>query len=216
MIEVKGLSLSFTKEYFALYNINLSIQTGEKVALLGDSESGKTTLLRVLSGLESFRDGEVFFDNINIKQIDFSKDIELGYLSAKPVFFNNQTVYDNLYYVLKIRHIDEVNAAIKINEALKYYQIENIKELKIKTLSPFQKLRVQFARISLRKIDIYLIDNIFNNLTMEEEETLTKYVEALLKQPATLLIATSKESLAKKFATRIIKLKYGSIEKGEK
>lgn len=215
MIEIKGLNVAFTKEYYALYNINLEVQTGEKVAIFGDSESGKTTLLRVLCGLESFQDGEVRLDGKLISKIDFSKDLQLAYLSHKPVFFENKSVYDNLFYVLKIRHIDEVNAAIKIREALKLYQIEPLKELKIKQLSPFQKLLVQFARISLRKIDIYCIDNIFAGMTEEEEQTLKKYLHEFIKQPATLLLATNKETIANEFTTRIIRLKYGSLEKGE-
>lgn len=211
MIEVKGLSLSFTKEYFALYNINLSIKAGEKVALIGDSESGKTTLLRAIAGLEHYHTGQVFIKDINLKQIDFSKDLSLGYISHKPVFFNNKTVFDNLYYVLKIRHIDEVNAKIKINEALKYYQIEALKDIKIKTLSPFQKVLVQLARLYLRKIEIYLIDNLFEGLVEKEEEILLNHIKDLQKQDATFLIALNKESIAKELATNHIKLKFGSV-----
>jgi ABC-type sugar transport system ATPase subunit len=211
MIQVKGLSLSFTKEYFALYNINLSIKAGERVALLGDSESGKTTLLRVIAGLEHYHTGQVFIKDINLKQIDFSKDVSLGYISHKPVFLKNKTVYDNLFYVLKIRHIDEVNAKIKINEALKYYQIEALRDVKVKTLSNFQKILVQFARLYLRKIEIYLIDDLFKDLAEKEEEILLNHIKDLQKQSATFLVATSKEPIAKELADKPIKLKFGSI-----
>ena len=213
MIEVKGLNLAFTKEYYALYNINLNIEKGEKVCLLGDTLSGKTTLLRVLCGLEAYKEGTVYLKEKNLKNIDFEKDIELGYISHKPVFFNNKTVYENLYYVLKIRHIDEVNIAIKINEALKNYEIESLAHLNIKVLSPFQKILVQLARVSLREIELYLIDNIFTNCTLEEQQILTKYMLELEKKDATFVIATSSKDLAKKLSTRIIHLKYGSIEK---
>jgi len=213
MIEVKGLNLAFTKEYYALYNINLNIENGEKVSLLGDSLSGKTTLLRVLCGLEAYKEGTVYLKDKNLKNIDFEKDIELGYISHKPIFFNNKTVYENLYYVLKIRHIDEVNIAIKINEVLKNYQIESLAHLKIKVLSSFQKTLVQLARVSLREIELYLIDNIFNNCTMEEKQILAKHIVELEKKDATFIIATSDKELAKQLSTRIISLKYGSIEK---
>ena len=213
MIEVKGLNLAFTKEYYALYNINLNIEKGEKVVLFGDSLSGKTTLLRVLCGLESYKEGTVYLKDKNLKSIDFEKDIELGYVSYKPIFFNNKTVYENLYYVLKIRHMDEVNIAIKINEALKNYQIENLAHLNIKVLSPFQKILVQLARVSLREVELFLIDNIFTSCTLEEQQVLTKYILELEKKDATFIIATSNKELAKKLSTRIIYLKYGSIEK---
>lgn len=216
MIEIKGLSLSFTKEYYALYNINLHINENDRVALFGDSESGKTTLLRAIAGLEHYHMGEVFLKGINLKKIDFSKDISLGYISHKPVFFNNKTVFDNLIYVLKIRHIDETNAKIKINEALKHYQIETLANIKIKALSHFQQILVQFARISLRKIELYLIDNIFENLTKKEEEILVNYALELQKEPSTFLVATNKVDLAKTLTSNSIKLKFGSIVEEDK
>ena len=184
--------------------------------MLGDSESGKTTLLRVIAGLEHYHTGQVFVKGTNVKQIDFSKDVSLGYISHKPVFLKNKTVYDNLYYVLKIRHIDEVNAKIKINEALKYYQIEALKDIKVKTLSDFQKTLVQLARLYLRKIEIYLIDDLFKNLVEKEEEILLNHIKDLQKQEATFLIATSKERIAKQLASTQIKLKFGSIVEEKK
>jgi sulfate transport system ATP-binding protein len=215
MIEIKDLNLAFTKEYYALYRINLEVKQGEKVALLGDSESGKTTLLRVIAGLEQFESGQVLINGKNLKQVDFSTEVELGYVSYKPVFFNKKTVYENLYYVLKIRHIDEVNIAIKINEVLKEYEIEHLSHLKMKELSQFQKILVQLARISLRNIEIYLIDNIFENISEKEQEVLLKHIEKLVKTNATMLLATNKLALAKELCSRIVRLKFGSIEKEE-
>jgi len=215
MIEVKNLNLAFTKEYYALYNINLKVNKNDKVCLFGDSESGKTTLLRVLAGLEEYKEGQILINDKNLKQIDFSKDVNLGYISYKPVFFNNKTVYENLYYVLQIRHIDEVNIAVKINEVLKEFKIENLLHLKIKQLTSFQKILVQLARVSLRDIEIFLIDNVFKNLTTEEEAILLKHLLSLQKKDATFIIATSNLNLAKKLSTRIVFLKFGSIEKEE-
>ena len=215
MIKINNLKLSFTKEYYALYNINLEINKGERVVILGDSESGKTTLLRAIAGLERYESGEIYIKDINLKQIDFSSDVSLGYISYKPVFFNNKTVYENLEYVLKIRKIDEVNAKIKINQALKTYNIEALKDLKIKHLSNYQKILVQLARLNLRSVEIYLIDNIFKNLTEAEIKTIVSYILQLQKNDATFIIGLNNSELAKQFSNRIIKLSFGSIVKEE-
>ncbi|MGD9901034.1 MAG: ATP-binding cassette domain-containing protein [Spirochaetales bacterium] len=211
MIKISGLKLAFTKEYYALYNINLEVQNGKTLVLLGDSESGKTTLLRAIAGLEKYGEGEIYLNEMNLKQIDFSKDVNLGYISYKPVFFNNKSVYQNLEYVLKIRKNDEVNSKLKINQALKNYGIEAIKDLKIKEISAYQKILVQLARLSLRPIEIYLIDNIFKNLTTSETEKLVAYIKELQKQSATFIIGVNTKELANEFSTDIIKLKFGSI-----
>lgn len=216
MIEVKRLSLSFTKEYYALCNINLVVEEQERVAIVGESGSGKTTLLRAIAGLEPFTKGEIFINGQNLKSIDFSQDISLGYVSYKPVFFNNKTVLENLKYVLKIRKIDEINAKIKLNQVLKQYNIETIKHLKIKQLSQYQKIAVQLARLSLRKIDIYLIDNIFKNLTKTENKQVIVFIKELQKQPVTFLITTKDIEIAKELSNRIIQLKLGSIILEEK
>lgn len=215
MIEVKGLSLSFTKEYYALYNINLNIDKNEKVAILGEADSGKTTLLRAIAGLEPFNQGQILINKIPIKQVKFNNDVSLGYVSYKGVFFNNKTVLENLQYVMKIRKIDETNAKIKINQALRNYNIESLKHLKIKKLNEFQKVLVQLARISLRSIDIYLIDNVFKNLTKMETGEIVHYIKALQKNEALFLVATKEEKIAKELSDRIVKIKLGSIAKSE-
>ena len=85
MIEIKKLYLKYIREYYALYDINLKIEHGESVGLIGEEGSGKTTLLRVLAKLEKFDKGEVYIKDINVKKINFKDDISLGYISTKPV-----------------------------------------------------------------------------------------------------------------------------------
>ena len=139
MIEIKNLYLSFTKEYDALHNVSLSITDGQKVALVGDSDSGKTMLLRTIAGLEKFESGEVLIKNINIKKLDYKQDIAVGFVPKSFVLLNNKTVKENLEYVLKIRHIDMATINLKVLTALKYFGIESIQTLKVKDLSNYQK-----------------------------------------------------------------------------
>ena len=69
MIEVKKLYLKYIREYYALYDINLKIEQGESVALIGEEGSGKTTLLRVLAKLEKYDKGEAYIKDINISSL---------------------------------------------------------------------------------------------------------------------------------------------------
>ena len=71
MLRVKNLYLRYTREFYALYNINMEIADNERVAFVGEDESGKTSLLRIFSKLEKLTKGEVFIKdkNLTIKPI---------------------------------------------------------------------------------------------------------------------------------------------------
>ena len=72
---------------------------------------------------------------------------------------------------------------------------------------------MQLARLSLRKIEIYLIDNVFKNLTEKETKEVMGHIKLLEKQPGTFLIATKDEKIAKELTERGVKIKFGSILK---
>ena len=213
MILVKNLKLKFTKEFYALYDINLNIKKGESVALLGEKNSGKTTLIRTLCKLEKDYTGEIYIKDIPLKKIDFSVDIEMGYVPVAPIFLDKKTVYENLKYVLKCRKISTAQIEEKINNLLIEFNIEKLKDEKINKLTLFQKYLVSLARLSLRNLELVLIDNIFEELNNNEKETIIEIIKKYyLQNKTTLVIATSSNDIAKSLTKRIIKFKLGSIE----
>lgn len=212
MILVKNLSLKFTKEFYALYDVNLEIKKGEAVALLGEEHSGKTTLLRVLCKLEKDFTGEVYIKDIPLKKVDFSLDVNMGYIPAAPVFFEKKTVYQNLQALLKSRKINKSQREEKINKLLIEYNLEKFRDEKLKNLSLFEKYILSIARLSLREIELVLIDNIFEKLSQEEYEKICELIKKqFLQNKVTTVIATTSPSVAKDLTKRTIKFKLGSI-----
>lgn len=212
MILVKNLSLKFTKEFYALYDVNLEIKKGEAVALLGEEHSGKTTLLRVLCKLEKDFTGEVYIKDIPLKKVDFSLDVNMGYIPAAPVFFEKKTVYQNLQALLKSRKINKSQREEKINKLLIEYNLEKFRDEKVKNLTLFEKYILSIARLSLREIELVLIDNIFENLSQEEYEKICELIKKqFLQNKVTTVIATTSPSVAKDLTKRTIKFKLGSI-----
>ena len=212
MILVKNLSLKFTKEFYALYDVNLEIKKGEAVALLGEEHSGKTTLLRVLCKLEKDFTGEVYIKDIPLKKVDFSLDVNMGYIPAAPVFFEKKTVYQNLQALLKSRKINKSQREEKINKLLIEYNLEKFRDEKVKNLSLFEKYILSMARLSLREIELVLIDNIFEKLSQEEYEKICELIKKqFLQNKVTTVIATTSPSVAKDLTKRTIKFKLGSI-----
>ena len=217
MIEIKNLYLSFTKEFDALHNINLEIADGEKVVLLGEADSGKTMLLRVLAKLEEFNSGEIYIKNINIEKINFKHDLSVGFVPKSFVFLNNKTVRENFVYILKERMFDAATINLKVLTALKTFGIENIQNIKVKDLSPYQKALAELARVSMRKIDLYLIDDICSGLVPSEAQNIiSKFLELMKENPeSTFVFAMSNQYLAKKLNCKIINLVHGCIETDE-
>lgn len=212
MIQINNLYLKFIREYYALYNINLSINNGECVAFVGQEHSGRTTLLRVIAGLEKYDKGEVFINDRDLKTIDFKMDVELGYVPEVPVFFENKSVYQNLKYVLEERKLSKNEIEEKINTALINFNIEKYKNIKIKDLDLYEKYLISFVRLSLRNLEYLLVDNIFNKLTVEEGDALLKLIEDIfLTKNTTTIIVADNYSRLESICTKCITFESGSI-----
>lgn len=213
MIVVKNVYLSYTKEYYTLNNINIQIETGENIILYGEKESGKSSLLRIIAGLEVPTKGNVYLNNTDIKKVDFKNTFGLGYIGTSFVFLNNKSVKKNLEYVLKIRKVQKDVITAKVANALITYGLDNIQDKKAKDLTTFEKIKLSIARLSLRKIDLFLIDDIFDGLTKKEQDKIIYYLEELTnKDDVTSIIAVSNKKLADMLKGRTIKIKFGSIE----
>lgn len=213
MVVVKNLNLKFTKEFYALFDVSFDVKKGESVSILGPEHSGKTTLLRVLTGLEKYNSGEVYIKGIPLKKINFEFDVDAGYIPASPVFFENKTVYENLQYILKVRKLKKSEIEEKINKLLIDYNLERLRDEKIKKLTLCEKYILSIARLSFRNIELVLIDNIFEKLSEEELDKIKELIKKeFISKKTTTIIATSSQSISKDLTKRIIKFKLGSIE----
>ena len=151
--------------------------------------------------------------NFNIKKIDFKQDVSIGFVPKSFILLDKKTVKENLEYVLKIRNMDMATINLKVLTALKYFGIEALQNLKVKDLSNYQKTLLQLARVSLRKIDLFLIDDIFEGLTESECKNIMAKVKVLLEENAnsTFVFAFRNLSHAQELNLDVIKLKYGCI-----
>ena len=214
MIKLVNLCLKFTKEYYALCNINLSIEKGERICLLGESESGKTSLLRTIAGLENEYTGEAFINGQEIKSVDFKQDVNLAYLPRQSVFFDNKTLAYNVEYAIKLRDKTSSPYEIeqKVDDVLTSFDLIQKKDSKVKELSDFEKYLLALARTTVRKVDILLVDNIFDYLNEEEGNLLLSKIKELYYNENDICIFSSEEeSKVLKFEARVVKLNNGVI-----
>lgn len=213
MLETKGLYLSYTKEYFTLHDINFAVGEKETVIIVGEKESGKSSLIRILAGLEAPTSGSVLINGKPLVEVSFRKDVSLGYLSAFGAFLKNRSVRKNLEYVLKIRKFNKNEIKNMVSTAILKNKLENISHMKIKNISEFDKLRVAIARLSLRPLDILLIDDVFEELSDKETTHIIELLHEVLLQnsQASVVVAVENLQMAQNFKGRVVKLEYGSI-----
>lgn len=217
MISFSNVFVKYTKEFYALSNINFEADKGEVVALIGPKDSGKTCMLRLLAGLEKQDKGEVYIKNIPLDKVDYSVDVSVGYIPYKASFLDKKSVYDNLKYILEVRKTDKSLLEEKINQAIIDFKLESIAQEKVYKLSLYEKYLVSVARLSFRnQLDLVLIDNIFEELSPNEiKELLKLFKKYFVKSNTLLIIATSDEQIANSIATKKVFLKYGTIDKVE-
>ena len=211
MLSIKNLNKKFTKEFYALEDVNLDVEAGESVALVGEQNSGKTTLLRVIAKLEDFDSGEIYINKIPIKKIDFKTDLSVGYLPYYPSFLNNKTVYENFKYFLNKRGVKPAEAEKLINNAIIEYSIEKIRDVKIKNIRKEDKYILSLIRLSIRHLDLLLVDNIFDEISDVYCEAIISFIKKLKTNDTTLVLACTRPEIAEKLCKRSIYFEHGKV-----
>lgn len=213
MIELKDVTLSYTKDYNALQNVNLNIEQNEHVVVFGEENSGKSSLLRVMVGLETPNKGTAYIKGIPANKVDYKEVVSLCYMPVKPVFMEGKSVIKNLEYPLKIRKIDNNLRQVKLFNVLKSYGLDAIKDVKLKDLSYFDRLKVCIGRFALRNAEIFVVDDVFEKLGDNEKKKIIDYLDDLIKiNNATSVIATNDEDLTRKLGGRVVIIENGSLK----
>lgn len=177
-IKIQNLSFGYIKKPFSLVNVNALIKEGETVAVMGGDGMGKSSLLKLLCGLEKQYVGFIKIDNQDIKEIKEEKR-RISYLPSEPVFLESKTVKDNLLYLFEVEKIQPFKDE-KILEIFKEFSLEISLYEKVKKLSLFEKRMLAIIRSYIKNPLLVLIDEQTEGL---DEESIIK-----IKNAITLLI----------------------------
>lgn len=192
-------------------NLSTTIEKNSFTIIIGESGCGKTTLLKLITGLYKPHEGTIYFDDTNVTSID-ANDRNLSYISQEFALYPHLTVFDNIAYPLKIAKVPSEEIRIRVNEMLKMLDIELYQSRKPKQLSIGQRQRVAIARALIKKPDLILFDEPLSNL----DETLKSETVKLLKElkdkfAMTFIYVTHRLDEVKNIGTNILILHNGSI-----
>ncbi|CDM64630.1 sulfate/molybdate ABC transporter ATP-binding protein [Pyrinomonas methylaliphatogenes] len=214
-IEVRGINKTFGA-FTALKDIDLSVESGELVALLGPSGSGKTTLLRIIAGLEFPDRGAVLFDGEDATQRK-ARERRVGFVFQHYALFRHMTVFDNVAFGLRVRprreRPSEAEIRRRVNELLRLVQLDWLADRLPAQLSGGQRQRVALARALAVEPQVLLLDEPFGSLDAKVRQELRRWLRRLHDEiHITSIFVTHDQEEALEVADRVVVMNRGRIE----
>lgn len=215
-IEIKDLCFAYrNSKDLAVDHFTMNIETGEVISILGRSGSGKSTVLRILAGLEVPVEGEfTLFGETMFGKSTFVQPEKrgIGLVFQDYALFPHMTVLDNVKFGLsKLSRTDRNNRA---NEVLELVEMVDYKKRYPHQLSGGQQQRVALARALAPNPKLLLLDEPFSNLDKELQYKIREELYSILKRAQiTSIIVTHDEDDAHTIADRIVKLDKGKVTK---
>jgi multiple sugar transport system ATP-binding protein len=209
-IEIKDLSLNFG-DVKVLKDLNLSVEKGEFLVLLGASGCGKSTLLNCIAGLLEINDGQIFINNQNVTWYEPSER-GIGMVFQSYALYPQMSVEGNLSFSLKNAKLskEEINARVK--KASEILQIEDLLNRKPAALSGGQRQRVAIGRALVRDVEVFLFDEPLSNLDAKLRTELRVEIKRLHhKLQNTMIYVTHDQIEAMTLANRIAIMREGLI-----
>ena len=193
-VEFRNIDFSYNVGGKVLNNINFKVNPGDKIALVGATGSGKTTIISLLSRFYDPTDGEILVDGKNIKYVDlYSYRSQMG-IMLQDTFLFSSTIMENIRYG-RLDATDEevINAAKAVNAHEFIMKLENGYDTEVNErgsrLSLGQRQLVSFARALLANPRILILDEATSNIDTETEMLVQKGIEKLIKGRTSFVIA---------------------------
>ena len=213
-IEFKNVNFSFDRTKKVLKNINLTIEPGDIVGIVGTTGSGKSTLINLLLRYYDHYEGQITIDGVDIRNIDMQYyRSQIGYVQQEPMMFHD-TIYNNIAYGDSSFSVDEVINAADIANAHEFIVrqpdgYDSVLGERGTGLSGGERQRISIARAMLRNPKMLVFDEATASVDSETEHLIQEAIEHLISGRTTLMIAHRLSTLAK--ANKIVVVDNGNI-----
>ena len=214
-VVLKNLVKSYDGKKNIIDNINLEIKDKEFIALVGSSGCGKSTILRLISGLEDITSGEILIDGKVVNNIH-PKDRDIAFVFQSYALYPHMSVYDNIAFGLKMRKYDKKTIDEKVKEVAKSLNLEDLLDRKPRQLSGGQRQRVALGRAIVRQPKVFLMDEPLSNLDANLRVQMRSEIKKLhQKLQTTFIYVTHDQTEALTMGDRIVVLDKGKIQQAD-
>jgi sulfate/thiosulfate transport system ATP-binding protein len=210
-IEAIGITKRFG-DHVALEDVSISVAEGSLTALLGPSGGGKSTLLRVISGLEQPETGRVLINGIDVSDHP-PQQRDIGFVFQHYAAFKHMTVRDNVAFGLKIRKRPKPEIAKRVDELLELVQLQGLAGRYPAQLSGGQRQRMALARALAIEPRVLLLDEPFGALDARVRQELRAWLKRLQSEVGvTTVFVTHDQEEAMELADQIVLVNQGRVE----
>jgi sulfate/thiosulfate transport system ATP-binding protein len=199
-------------EHVAVDDVSFEVQTGELVALLGPSGGGKSTILRIIAGLEPADAGTVEFDGGPVDHLR-ARDRRVGFVFQHYALFRHLSVWENVAFGLRVQKVPRAEANARVGELLKLVGLEALGQRRPAQLSGGQRQRVALARALAPSPRVLLLDEPFAAVDAKVRQELRQWLRRLHDEVhATSIFVTHDQEEAFAIADRVLVINRGRLE----
>ena len=208
---LKGVKKIYDKKV-VIDGIDLDIKDKEFIVLVGASGCGKSTILRMIAGLEEISGGEILIGDKKVNNIP-PKDRDIAFVFQSYALYPHMTVRENIAFGLKMRKVDKAEIEKKVQEAAKILDLTEYLDRKPKQLSGGQRQRVALGRAIVRNPKVFLMDEPLSNLDAKLRVQMRSEIKKLHeKLQTTFIYVTHDQTEALTMGDRIVVLDKGKIQ----
>lgn len=211
-VELRDVSVKYG-DFLALKNVNLQVEAGESLVLLGPSGSGKSTLLRAVAGLTPVSSGSVLIGGVDVTNLPPDKR-KVSMLFQDLALFPHLNVFENVAFGLRLRKVPEEEVRRRVKWALELVRLDPsaFMERRIHQLSGGQQQRVALARALVVEPEVLLLDEPFSHVDLDIKNQLLEELKVLHnKLGFTIIYVTHDRFEAVEIGDKVALIKDGQV-----
>ena len=217
-VSLQNVSKTFPREsgdITAVKDVSLEIADHELVVLAGRSGSGKSTILRLIAGLEEITEGDIFIGDRRVNDVP-PKDRDVAMVFEDDALYPHMSVSDNMAFGLKLRSFSKAEIKKRVEDAAAILGLEALLERKPEELSREQRQRVALGRAVVRQPKVFLLDEPLSDLDAKMRAQLRTEITKLHQRlQATMIYVTHDQVEAMAMAGRTVVMDDGAVQQND-